>query len=189
MYRYTIPFEHNSYASSVTEQPFKVPYYAALLRLLHDRPVGDAAPGSPSFGRQVLEDFWKGFQAFLDKQAWRETRLCVCPHNALIQTQRSDRGYIQVHFFAHLTVARVISVQSMFELLKSFTAVLDEFGVSHGRAAKAGLCAAEGLMIVSALVYANVPVLTITTYVGRTHHQTRPVIRCLGDHYCIADLH
>lgn len=62
---------------SVTEQPYKIPYYAALLRLLHDRPVADAAPGSPSLGKQVLEDFWKGFQAFLDKQAWRETRLCV----------------------------------------------------------------------------------------------------------------
>lgn len=56
----------------------------------------------------------------------------------------------QVQFFAHLTVARVISVQSLYELLKSCTAVLDEFGVSHGRASKAGLCAAEGLMIVSA---------------------------------------
>ncbi|KAI0662877.1 cap binding protein 80-PB [Cubamyces menziesii] len=128
-----VPAVTEAFRVGVTEQPFKVPYYAALLRLLHDRPVGDAAPGSPSFGRQVLEDFWKGFQAFLDKQAWRETRLCV-------------------HFFAHLTVARVISVQSMFELLKSFTAVLDEFGVSHGRAAKAGLCAAEGLMIAGPVI-------------------------------------
>ncbi|KAI0366193.1 cap binding protein 80-PB [Pilatotrama ljubarskyi] len=123
-----VPAVAEGFRIGVTEQPYKIPYYAALLRLLHDRPTPDAAPGSPSIGRQVLEDFWKGFQAFLDKQAWRETRLCV-------------------HFFAHLTVARVISVQSMYELLKSFTAVLDEFGVSHGRAAKAGLCAAEGLMI------------------------------------------
>ncbi|KAH9894092.1 cap binding protein 80-PB [Cubamyces lactineus] len=128
-----VPAVTEAFRVGVTEQPFKVPYYAALLRLLHDRPVGDAAPGSLSFGRQVLEDFWKGFQAFLDKHAWRETRLCV-------------------HFFAHLTVARVISVQSMFELLKSFTAVLDEFGVSHGRAAKAGLCAAEGLMIAGPVI-------------------------------------
>ncbi|KAG5221493.1 Nuclear cap-binding protein [Salix suchowensis] len=37
----------------------------------------------------------------------------------------------------------------MFGLLQSFTAVLDEFGVSHGRAKQAALCAAEGLMIVS----------------------------------------
>ncbi|KAI0352745.1 cap binding protein 80-PB [Trametes cingulata] len=123
-----VPAVTEGFRIGVTEQPYKIPYYAALLRLLHDRPAVDAAPGSPPFGKQVLEDFWKGFQAFLDKQAWRETRLCV-------------------HFFAHLTVARVISVQSMYELLKSFTAVLDEFGVSHGRAAKAGLCAAEGLMI------------------------------------------
>ncbi|KAL1939685.1 hypothetical protein VTO73DRAFT_9718 [Trametes versicolor] len=123
-----VPAVTEGFRIGVTEQPFKIPYYAALMRLLHDRPVADAAPGSPSLGKQVLDDFWKGFQAFLDKQAWRETRLCV-------------------QFFAHLTVARVISVQSMYELLKSFTAVLDEFGVSHGRAAKAGLCAAEGLMI------------------------------------------
>lgn len=66
---------------SVTEEPFKIPYYAALLRLLHDAPTGveDALPtdGSPTLGKQVLEDFWKGFQAFLDKLAWREIRFCV----------------------------------------------------------------------------------------------------------------
>ena len=54
----------------------------------------------------------------------------------------------QIHFFAHLTMAKVISTDSMFSLLQSFTAVLDEFGVSHSRAKKAALCAAEGLMIV-----------------------------------------
>ena len=54
----------------------------------------------------------------------------------------------QIHFFAHLTMAKVISADSMFSLLQSFTAVLDEFGVSHSRAKKAALCAAEGLMIV-----------------------------------------
>jgi nuclear cap-binding protein subunit 1 len=36
----------------------------------------------------------------------------------------------------------------MYDLLCSFIAVLDEFGVPHGRAKKAALCAAEGLMIV-----------------------------------------
>jgi hypothetical protein len=30
-----------------------------------------------TLGRQVLDDFWKGFQSYLDKLAWRETRLCV----------------------------------------------------------------------------------------------------------------
>ena len=53
---------------------------------------------------------------------------------------------IQVHFFAHLTIARVISASSMIALLQSFTAVLEEFGVSHSRAKNAALCAAEGLM-------------------------------------------
>ncbi|KAJ7727907.1 armadillo-type protein [Mycena metata] len=113
---------------AVTEQPYKIPYYAALLRRLHD-PAEDApAVDEPSLGKQILEDFWKGFQAYLDKLAWRETRLCI-------------------HFFAHLTVAKLITTESMFALLQSFTAVLDEFGVSHGRAKKAAVCAAEGLMI------------------------------------------
>lgn len=56
--------------------------------------------------------------------------------------------YNQVQLFAHLTVAKVITAQTMYDLLRSFSAVLDEFGVSHGRAKKAALCAAEGLMIV-----------------------------------------
>ncbi|KAI8984955.1 cap binding protein 80-PB [Trametes punicea] len=128
-----VPAVAEAFRIGVTEQPYKIPYYAALLRLLHDHSAPDAAPGSSPLGKQVLEDYWKGFQGFLDRQAWRETRLCV-------------------HFFAHLTVARVISVQSMYELLKSFTAVLDEFGVSHGRASKAGLCAAEGLMIAGPII-------------------------------------
>ncbi|KAF8239499.1 hypothetical protein L208DRAFT_54676 [Tricholoma matsutake] len=110
----------------VTEEPFKIPYYAALIRILHDRT--DDPIGVPPIGRQLLEDFWKGFQAYLDKLAWRETRLCI-------------------QFFAHLTMAKLVSPESMIALLQSFTAVLDEFGVSHGRAKRAAVCAAEGLMI------------------------------------------
>jgi nuclear cap-binding protein subunit 1 len=63
--------------SRVTEQPYKIPYYAALLRLLHDPASKVEDTEGPSFGKQILEDFWKGFQAFLDKLAWREARLCV----------------------------------------------------------------------------------------------------------------
>jgi nuclear cap-binding protein subunit 1 len=69
----------------------------------------------------------------------RTWRLC---HREIISTRA------QIHFFSHLTMAKVISVESMFSLLQSFTAVLDEFGVSHGRAKRAALCAAEGLVIV-----------------------------------------
>ena len=54
----------------------------------------------------------------------------------------------QIHFFAHLTVANLISAESMISLLESFTAVLDEFGVSLSRAKRASLCAGEGLIIV-----------------------------------------
>ncbi|GLB33280.1 putative MIF4G like protein [Lyophyllum shimeji] len=113
---------------AVTEQPYKIPYYAALIRLLHEPSEAAQDSHGPSIGRLVLEDFWKGFQAYLDKLAWRETRLCI-------------------QLFAHLTVAHIVSPDSMLSLLQSFTAVLDEFGVSHGRAKRAALCAAEGLMI------------------------------------------
>ncbi|KAJ7367816.1 MIF4G like-domain-containing protein [Mycena albidolilacea] len=123
-----VPNLSEAFRIAVTEQPFKIPYYAALLRRLHDLPEETATVDGPSLGKQILEDFWKGFQAYLDKLAWRETRLCI-------------------HFFAHLTVAKLISTDSMFALLQSFTAVLEEFGVSHGRAKKAAVCAAEGLMI------------------------------------------
>jgi len=52
-------------------------------------------------------------------------------------------------------MAKVVSIESMFSLLQSFTAVLDEFGVPHGRAQRAALCAAEGLMIVRFLPFRN----------------------------------
>ena len=48
-------------------------------------------------------------------------------------------------------MAKLISVDSMFALLRSFTAVLDEFGVSNGRAKQAVLCAGEGLLVVRLL--------------------------------------
>lgn len=41
----------------------------------------------------------------------------------------------------------------MITLLQSFVAVLDEFGVSHGRAKKAALAAGEGLIIVGISCY------------------------------------
>ncbi|KAF8164887.1 MIF4G like-domain-containing protein [Crassisporium funariophilum] len=132
-----IPNVSEALRIGVTEQPYKIPFYAALLRLLHnpsDLGGGDESP----LGRLVLEDFWKGFQSYLDKVAWRETRLCI-------------------HFFAHLTVANLISAESMFSLLQSFTAVLDEFGVSPGRAKRAALCAGEGLMIAGPALKAHSP--------------------------------
>ncbi|THH13322.1 hypothetical protein EW146_g6881 [Bondarzewia mesenterica] len=128
-----VPVYSEALRLGVVEQPYKIPYYAALLRSLYEpspptpEEDGSMSNESPSLGRQILDDLWKGFQAYLDKLAWREVRLCV-------------------HFFAHLTVAKVISPQSMLGLLQSFTAVLDEFGVSHGRAKRAAFCAAEGLM-------------------------------------------
>ncbi|KAN0097847.1 MIF4G like domain containing protein [Tylopilus felleus] len=125
---------------AVTEQPYKIPYYAALLRLLHDPAPSELetvqASGSsalPSLGKLVLEDFWKGFQGYLDKLAWRDIRLCI-------------------HFFAHLMVAQVISIESMSALLQSFATVLDEFGVSYGRGKNAALCATEGLLIAGPVI-------------------------------------
>lgn len=46
------------------------------MRVLHnkgDTPMEEEVP----LGRLVLEDFWKGFQGYVDKLAWREARLCV----------------------------------------------------------------------------------------------------------------
>ncbi|KAE9399085.1 hypothetical protein BT96DRAFT_957356 [Gymnopus androsaceus JB14] len=127
------------YACSVTEQPYKIPFYAALLRLLHNNtpPATTEEPSEASdeisLGKQILEEFWKGFQAYVDKLMWRETRICI-------------------RFFAHLVSAQVISAESFAALLQSFTTVLDEFGVSHGRAKRAALCAAEGLMIAGSVL-------------------------------------
>jgi nuclear cap-binding protein subunit 1 len=58
----------------------------------------------------------------------------------------------QIHLFAHLTAAGVVSVGSMTALLQAFVAVLDELGVSHRRAKHAALCAAEGLMRAGAVL-------------------------------------
>jgi len=58
----------------------------------------------------------------------------------------------------------------MFSLLRSFTAVLDEFGVSYGRAKKAALCAGEGLLIVS-----NVNVQVAKRYLS--YSQAGPVLK------------
>ncbi|KII96021.1 hypothetical protein PLICRDRAFT_97224 [Plicaturopsis crispa FD-325 SS-3] len=131
-----IPALSEGFRIGVTEQPYKIPYYAALLRLLHEPTEVDVANGSTPIGKLILEDFWKGFQAFLDKLAWRETRLCI-------------------QFFAHLTVTKLISADSMIGLLQSCTTVLDEFGASHGRAKRAALCAAEGLMIAGPVLKAK----------------------------------
>ncbi|KIK54380.1 hypothetical protein GYMLUDRAFT_232056 [Collybiopsis luxurians FD-317 M1] len=132
-----------SFHIGVTEQPYKIPFYAALLRLLHNTPPKEDtsdATEQVSLGRQILEEFWKGFQAYVDKLMWRETRLCI-------------------HFFAHLVSAQLISADSFVALLQSFTTVLDEFGVSHGRAKRAALCAAEGLMIAGSTLTASTPTI------------------------------
>ena len=85
---------------------------------------------------------------YLDQVAWRETRLCVSLFVSFT-VYCNNHPHLQIQFFAHLTVAKVISAESMCTLLRSFVAVLDEFGVSYGRAKKAALCAGDGLIIVS----------------------------------------
>jgi hypothetical protein len=79
----------------VTEQPYKIPFYAALLYYLSIPTSNEEAGASeenttkPPLGRLILDDFWKGFQAYLDKLAWRETRLCVRPDYPILPAPRS----------------------------------------------------------------------------------------------------
>ena len=62
---------------SVTEEPYKIAYYAALIRALDESSATEDKDKNTLLGKQLLDDFWKGFQGFLDKLAWREVRLCV----------------------------------------------------------------------------------------------------------------
>ncbi|CDO74178.1 hypothetical protein BN946_scf185043.g229 [Trametes cinnabarina] len=156
-----VPAITEAFRIGVTEQPYKIPFYAALIRLLHDRNVPDAPDGSSSLGRQVLEEYWKGFQGFLDRQAWRESRLSVRQHSASTILHTEIVQFSQVQFFAHLTAARIISAQSLYDLLKSFLQVLDELNLSHRRASRAAQCAAEGLMIAGPVIKED-PSLSVT---------------------------
>jgi nuclear cap-binding protein subunit 1 len=84
---YALPFVdsdlHLFFWFRVTEQPYRIPFYATLLYYLsiptsnEDAGAGEENTTKPPLGRLILDDFWKGFQAYLDKLAWRETRLCV----------------------------------------------------------------------------------------------------------------
>ncbi|KZV85661.1 hypothetical protein EXIGLDRAFT_725587 [Exidia glandulosa HHB12029] len=121
---------------AVSQLPFKAPYYAALLaRLYAPRPKpetaeqnGDAPPEDPPrLGRLVLEDYWKGFQTWLDKLSWPELRLSI-------------------HFFAHAAKLNLISASSLLALLQSFAAVLEEPGVSYARGSNAAFCVGEGII-------------------------------------------
>ncbi|KZT62167.1 hypothetical protein CALCODRAFT_479362 [Calocera cornea HHB12733] len=120
------------------EQPYKIPAYATLLALMvHPDRVdvesngeanGDAAVDLASGSAGIMEDVVKGFQSSLDGLRWRDIRLTI-------------------HLFAHLTRAGTISSSSLLQLLQTFTAVLDEFGVSYHRGLQAALCAGEGVLI------------------------------------------
>ncbi|KAG9043672.1 hypothetical protein FS837_009258 [Tulasnella sp. UAMH 9824] len=114
-----------------TEQPYKIPLYAALVAFLSASPGeesdDDADTGAQVAVRVVLEDFVKGFQAYVDELKWLQMRLCI-------------------QFFAHLVTLNVITPKSLLALLQSLTAVLDEPGVSYSRARCAALCAGEALL-------------------------------------------
>lgn len=64
-----------------------------------------------------------------------------------------DLSFLQLQFFGHLTVIKVITPDSMLGLLRSFLAVLDEPGVSYTRALSSAICAGEGLLWVRALAF------------------------------------
>ncbi|KIM25191.1 hypothetical protein M408DRAFT_331298 [Serendipita vermifera MAFF 305830] len=108
----------------ITQQPFKMPYWAVLLSLVTGPTNVESDVPWPN---KILEDLVKNFQSYLDKLKWRELRL-----------------YLQ--FFAHLTVIGLITPESMLSQLSSFANVLDEPGVSYERAAMAAICVGEALL-------------------------------------------
>lgn len=71
-------------------------------------------------------------------------------------------------------MAKIISPDSMIALLQSFTAVLEEFGVSHGRAKRAAICAGEGLMMV---IYFTV---SYSTQSADIFHQAWPMLKAIS---------
>ncbi|PVF94764.1 hypothetical protein CPB86DRAFT_788751 [Serendipita vermifera] len=108
----------------ITQQPFKMPYWATLLTLVTGPEQADTeAPWS----NKILDGLVKAFQASLDKLKWRDLRLYT-------------------HFFAHLTTIGLITQESFLAQLSSFVSVLDEPGVPFERASMAAICAGEGLM-------------------------------------------
>jgi hypothetical protein len=77
---------------SVTEQPFKIPFYAALLRSLYEPVVkteedvkteNETESDDKTVGAKILDEFVRGFLSYLDSAAWRETRFCVSQHSSL----------------------------------------------------------------------------------------------------------
>ncbi|KZS92618.1 hypothetical protein SISNIDRAFT_412320 [Sistotremastrum niveocremeum HHB9708] len=128
---------------SVTEQPYKIPYLAATVALLYipqapTRGEDDAEPvesNEPdSFGSQILSNCWKCCRESMEKKSPRELRSWI-------------------HFFAHLTVARIVSPAAMLGFLQNICQALDELAVSYARIVKASLCVAEGLMRAGAILY------------------------------------
>lgn len=64
-----------------TEQPYKIPLYAALVAFLSagsgEEVDDDAETGAQVAVRAVLEDFVKGFQGYVDELKWLQMKLCV----------------------------------------------------------------------------------------------------------------
>ncbi len=76
----------------VTQQPFKIPYWATLLALVKP-PLSLDNPDAPiNWPHKLLDDFCKQFQGFVDKLQWREMRLCV----RFLVSQSSDAGLTKV---------------------------------------------------------------------------------------------
>lgn len=63
---------------SVVEEPYKIPYLAALFTLLLQTEPEEETDGSLQDSVQaVFDEFCKSFQASLDTLAWRDIRLTV----------------------------------------------------------------------------------------------------------------
>jgi hypothetical protein len=59
---------------SITQQPFKMPYWATLLTLVNGPEQADE---EIPWSNKVLDGLVKAFQASLDKLKWRDLRLYV----------------------------------------------------------------------------------------------------------------
>lgn len=75
---------------SITQQPFKIPYTAALFSLIAQHPessddaLENSAATSPA--KPLFQELCKGFQTSLDRLAWRDLRLTVRYFGCIVQT-------------------------------------------------------------------------------------------------------
>jgi hypothetical protein len=136
----------------VVGQPHKLFHLAKLVGLLYVSPEASAEASEPDpLGHQILQHCWKCCKETTEDSDLRYLRPWVLDLNI----PRNILNSVQIHFFSHTTVLKIVAIESFLQLIQNISLAFDELGATTKRLSIVTACILDSLIRVRHMIDAS----------------------------------